>query len=136
MGYKIHSMDVNNTFLLDKDIYLSQAEGLKSKEHPPFSLIRTSTFLKLKVSRARSIQTTSASSSMPSTVSSKHLWPGIALSNSTSWTWASNIHLLIHVSTTTMSQASTTRPLRMRFTVRFASTQQITLSSSLSTLMT
>jgi len=39
MGYKIHSMDVNNTFLqalLNKDIYISQAEGFKSKEHPNY----------------------------------------------------------------------------------------------------
>jgi len=39
MGYEIHSMDVNNAFLqalLDKDIYISQAEGFESKEHPDY----------------------------------------------------------------------------------------------------
>jgi len=39
MGYEIHSMDVNNAFLqalLNKDIYVSQAEGFESKEHPEY----------------------------------------------------------------------------------------------------
>jgi len=39
MGYKIHSMDVNNAFLqalLDEDIYVSQAEGFKTT--PPSSV--------------------------------------------------------------------------------------------------
>jgi len=63
MGYEIHSMDINNAFLqalLDKDIYISQAKCFKSKE------------------------TWSSISSMPSTASNKHLWPGTALSTSTS----------------------------------------------------
>jgi len=39
MGYDIHSMDVNNAFLqalLNEDIYISQAEGFNSKEHPEY----------------------------------------------------------------------------------------------------
>jgi len=39
MGYKIHPMDVDNAFLhalLNKDIYVSQAEGFESKEHPDY----------------------------------------------------------------------------------------------------
>jgi len=39
MGYEIHSMDVNNAFLqalLKEDIYISQAEGFESKEHPDY----------------------------------------------------------------------------------------------------
>jgi len=61
MDYEIHSMDVDNAFLqalLDEDIYVSQAEGFESKEHPDYvcCLIR------------------------PLTVSSRHLLPGTALS--------------------------------------------------------
>jgi len=39
MGYQIYAMDVDNAFLqslLEKDIYISQAEGFKSKEHPDY----------------------------------------------------------------------------------------------------
>jgi len=39
MGYEIYSMDVDNAFLqalLNKEIYVSQAQGFKSKEHPDY----------------------------------------------------------------------------------------------------
>jgi len=36
MGYEIHSMDVDLQALLDEDIYVSQAEGFESKEHPDY----------------------------------------------------------------------------------------------------
>jgi len=37
MGYEIHSMDVDNAFLQALlNIYVSQAEGFKSKEHPDY----------------------------------------------------------------------------------------------------
>jgi len=39
MGYEILSMDVDNAFLqalLNEDIYISQAEGFQSKEHPDY----------------------------------------------------------------------------------------------------
>jgi len=78
MGYKIHSMDVNNAFLqalLNKDIYVSQAEGFESKEHPDSICRLIHALYSLK----------------------QALLPGTALSTSTSWIWASNLHLLIHV---------------------------------------
>jgi len=39
MGYEIHLMDIDNAFLqalLNEDIYISQAEGFESKEHPDY----------------------------------------------------------------------------------------------------